>query len=109
MAYDEELADRLRLLLNGRGLHEKKMFGGLAFLLNGHMAVAASGEGGILVRVPPAETDALRAEPGVEPFVMQSRTMNGWLRVAPAALEDDSVLLAWAERGCAYAGSLPPK
>ena len=79
MPYDEELADRLRLLLSGRGLSEKKMFGGLAFLLGGHMAVAASGEGGLLVRVPPEETDALRREPGVQPFVMQGRTMCGWL------------------------------
>jgi TfoX/Sxy family transcriptional regulator of competence genes len=109
MAYGEELADRLRLLLAGRGLTEKRMFGGLAFLLHGHMAVAASGQGGLLVRVPPEQTDALRAEPGVEPFVMQHRSMTGWLRVAPEALEDDAMLRAWAERGLAYAGSLPPK
>lgn len=109
MAYDEELADRLRLLLAGRGLTEKAMFGGLAFLLQGHMAVAASGRGGILVRVPPEETDALRREPGAGPFVMQGRTMTGWLRVAPEVLDDDAVLRSWAQRGVAYAGSLPPK
>jgi len=109
MPYDQELADRLRLLLNGRGLVEKRMFGGLAFLHNGHLAVAASGQGGLLVRVPPQQTEALRDEPGVEPFVMQGRPMTGWLRVAQQALEADALLQQWAERGYAYAGSLPPK
>ena len=109
MAYDEEMADRLRLLLAEHRLTEKKMFGGLAFLLNGHMAVAVSGQGGILVRVDPAQTDVLLGEPGAEAFEMKGRPMNGWLRVDGAALDDDAVLRSWAARGMAYAGSLPPK
>ena len=71
---------------------EKKMFGGLAFLLGGHMAIAVSGQDGILVRVPPEQTNALRAEPGVHPFVMRDKPMTGWLRVGPDVLEDDEVL-----------------
>ena len=109
MAYDEDLADRLRLLLNGQGVTEKKMFGGLAFLLHGHMAIAASGQGGILVRVDPADMESMLAEPGAETFEMQGRPMKGWLRVDPAALDDDSVLRTWAERGLAYVRGLPPK
>lgn len=109
MAYDEELADRLRLLLADQQLAEKRMFGGLAFLLHGHMAVAVSGQGGIMVRVEPAELDALMTEPGAATFEMQGRPMKGWLRVAAGALDDDAVLRAWAERGLACAGSLPGK
>jgi TfoX/Sxy family transcriptional regulator of competence genes len=109
VAYDEELADRLRLLLAGRGTVEKRMFGGLAFLVNGNMAVAASGQGGLMVRVSPEQTETLRQEPGAEPFVMRDRPMRGWLRVAPEVLEDDAVLRTWVERGLAYAGTLPPK
>jgi TfoX/Sxy family transcriptional regulator of competence genes len=109
VAYDQDLADRLRLLLGGENLSEKKMFGGLAFLTNGHMAVAVSGQGGIMVRVDPAETDALLNEPGAGPFEMHGRPMKGWLRVDAAALDDDAVLRAWAERGLAYARTLPPK
>lgn len=109
MAYDEELADRLRLLLAGPPLVEKKMFGGLAFLLHGNMAVAVSGEGGLMVRVDPAATDALLGEPGAAPFEMRGRPMQGWLRVEAEAVDDDAALRLWAERGLAYAGSLPPK
>ncbi len=109
MAYDEDLADRLRLLTGGENLTEKKMFGGLAFLLNGHMSVAVSGQGGLMVRVDPAETAALLNEPGAGPFEMRGRPMKGWLRVDAAALDDDPVLRAWAERGLAYARTLPPK
>lgn len=109
MAYDEELADRLRLLLGGENLTEKKMFGGLAFLLNGRMSVAVSGQDGLMVRVDPAETDALLSEPGAGPFEMRGRPMKGWLRVDATALDDDAVLRAWAERGLAYARTLPPK
>jgi TfoX/Sxy family transcriptional regulator of competence genes len=96
-------------LLGGENLSEKKMFGGLAFLTNGHMAVAVSGQGGIMVRVDPAETDALLNEPGAGPFEMHGRPMKGWLRVDAAALDDDAVLRGWAERGLAYARTLPPK
>jgi TfoX/Sxy family transcriptional regulator of competence genes len=109
VAYDEDLAERLRLLLAGETSSEKKMFGGLAFLLHGHMAVAASGSGGLLVRVDPAQTEALLREPGAEPFEMKGRAMTGWLRVAGESLDDDAVLRAWAERGLAYVRSLPPK
>ena len=109
MAYDEDLADRMRLLLEGERVTEKKMLGGLAFLLHGHMAVAVSGQGGLMVRVEPADTDALLREPGAGPFEMQGRPMKGWLRVEAAALDDDAVLRAWAERGLAYVRTLPPK
>ena len=108
VAYDDDLADRLRLLLPGEPLAEKRMFGGLAFLLHGHMAVAVSGQGGILVRVDPAEASALMAEPGAGPMEMQGRPMKGWLRVAADALDDDAVLRTWAERGLAFARTLPP-
>lgn len=109
MAYDEELADRLRLLLGDHHLAEKRMFGGLAFLLHGHMAIAVSGQGGLMVRADPEQTDALLAEPGAAPFEMQGRPVKGWVRVEAPALEDDTVLRAWAERGLSYARSLPPK
>jgi TfoX/Sxy family transcriptional regulator of competence genes len=109
VAYDEELADRLGLLLAGQGLTTKRMFGGVAFLLHGHMALAASGQGGLLVRVDPAERDVLLAEPGAEPFEMRGRPMAGWLRVDASALDDDAVLRQWAERGTAFARTLPPK
>ena len=109
MAYDEELADRLRLLLGSHGVTERKMFGGLAFLHNGHMAVAAIGQGGLMVRFDPAESEALHAEPGAQPFEMRGRPMKGWLQVDADALDDDAALRRWAERGLAYAGSLPPK
>ena len=105
MAYDEELADRIRALVAGETVTEKKMFGGLAFLVGGNMAVAASGQGGLLVRVDPAESDALVASSTAEPMVMRGREMAGWLRIDPA---DDEVR-TWVERGVSYARSLPPK
>ena len=110
MAYDQELAARIRAHVGDRpGLTEQKMFGGLAFLLGGHMAVAASGQGGLLVRVEPAQTEALLAEPGAAPMEMGGRgPMKGWLQVAPAVL-DDATLRAWVDRGVRYAGTLPPK
>ena len=83
MAYDEDLADRVRELLGPEpGLTEKRMFGGLGFMINGNMAIAASGQGGLLVRVPPDDTDSLREAEHVEPMVMRGREMRGWLRVA---------------------------
>ena len=110
MAYDEELADRIRARLGQRaGLTEKKMFGGLAFLLGGNMAIAASGQGGILVRVDPAESDELVASTPAEPMEMRGRQMAGWLRVETADVADDRTLGEWVERGAGYAASLPPK
>ncbi len=106
MAYDEELAQRIRsLVADEAGLTEQKMFGGLAFLVNGNMAVAASGQGGILVRVDPKESADLVAKTAAEEMVMRGRSMAGWLRVEPA--EDE--LAQWVERGVSYARSLPPK
>jgi TfoX/Sxy family transcriptional regulator of competence genes len=110
MAYDEGLAARIREHAAGEPVEEKKMFGGLAFLLGGHMAVAASREGGLLVRVEPAETDRLLEEPGATPFAMGNRgPMDGWLRVSAEAVADEGSLERWVERGLAYARSLPPK
>jgi TfoX/Sxy family transcriptional regulator of competence genes len=107
MAYDEALAHRIReLVANEQGLTEKKMFGGLAFLIGGNMAVAASGQGGLLVRVDPAESDELVASTDARPMEMRGREMAGWLRVDPA---DDDELSAWVERGVSFARSLPPK
>jgi TfoX/Sxy family transcriptional regulator of competence genes len=106
MAYDEELADRIRSLVAGEnGVTEQKMFGGLAFLVNGNMAVAASGQGGILVRVDPEESARLVETTPAEEMVMRGRSMAGWLRVEPA--EDE--LPQWVERGVSFARSLPPK
>ena len=110
MAYDEALAERLREHLSGESYTEKKMFGGLAFLIGGNMSVAASGQGGLLVRVDPAENDVLLKEPGAEPMEMGGRGfMKGWLRVNPDVLSDEETLGAWVTRGVNYARSLPPK
>jgi TfoX/Sxy family transcriptional regulator of competence genes len=108
--YDRELADRLRLSLGGEpGVSEKAMFGGLAFLVHGNMAVAASSDGGLMVRVEPGETEWLLQEPGARRFSMRGREMDGWLLVEAAVLEDDGALRSWIDRGVAYARSLPPK
>jgi TfoX/Sxy family transcriptional regulator of competence genes len=110
MAYDVELAERVRAVVQGEpGLSEKRMFGGLAFLVHGHMAVSASSQGGLLLRVDPAETDALAGEPHVGRFVMRGREMDGWLRVDAEAVEADEDLRRWVSHGVAYARSLPPK
>jgi TfoX/Sxy family transcriptional regulator of competence genes len=110
MAYDEELADRIRTLLGPvPDIREKRMFGGLAFLAGGNMAVAASGKGGLMVRVDPEEADALLAEPGAGPFEMRGRPVGGWLRVDAGAVRDERVLADWVDRGMDYARSLPPK
>jgi TfoX/Sxy family transcriptional regulator of competence genes len=110
MAYDEELALRIRALLGDRpSLTEQKMFGGLAFLIGGNMAIAASGQGGILVRVDPGESEELVAATPAEPMEMRGRSMAGWLRVEAAEVTDDAVLGGWVERGASYAASLPPK
>ena len=110
MSYDEDLAWSIRELLGEeQALTEQRMFGGLAFLLNGNMAVAASGQGGILVRVDPADNDALIAAGEAEPMVMGGRSMQGWLRVAPDQLVTEGQLEAWVRRGAEYARSLPAK
>jgi TfoX/Sxy family transcriptional regulator of competence genes len=110
MGYDQELADRIRELVAGeKGLAEQRMFGGLAFLINGNMSVAASGEGGLLVRVDPAETDALTRHEGARPMVMRGREMRGWLRVDATAVATASRLEDWVARGVSYAKSLPAK
>ena len=109
MAYDTALADRIRdLLVNEKNVTEKKMFGGLAFLVKGNMAVAASGKGGIRVRVDPEESDALVAKGTAKPMVMRGRAMAGWLRVDADDVEGRA-LKTWVSRGAAYAGALPAK
>ena len=110
MAYDEDLANRIReLLANEPELTEKRMFGGLAFLVGGNMAISASGQGGVLVRVDPAQSDALVARTKATVAVMRGRPMQGWLRVTDDDVRTKRQLAAWVERGTAYAGSLPPK
>jgi|SRR3954463_12688973 TfoX/Sxy family transcriptional regulator of competence genes len=110
MAYDEDLANRLRELVSGEdGVTEKKMFGGLAFLISGNMAVSASGQGGLLLRCDPDQTDALVAKPHAERFVMRGRAMDGWLRIDPAGVKTKRELERWVGVGVAYARSLPAK
>ena len=110
MAYDTELAERIRELVAPlRGVEEKPMFGGLAFLINGNMSVAASGQGGLLVRVPPEDTDKLLARQHVSPMVMRGREARGWLRVDAEAVKTKRQLQSWVTRSTDYARSLPPK
>jgi len=110
VTYDEGLAERIReLLADEPGVSEMRMFGGLAFLIRGHMAVAASGGGGLMVRVEPGQTAALLAEPHARPFEMRGRPMKGWLRVDDAGLGTDSELSEWVDRGVAFARRLPAK
>lgn len=110
MAYDEDLANLIReLIADAEGISEQRMFGGLAFLIHGNMAVAASGQGGLLVRVDPEESDALLEEPHAGRFEMRGRSMRGWLRVDPDGVRAKPQLEAWVRRGVAYARSLPPK
>jgi hypothetical protein len=110
VAYDEELAARIRELVVGESnLTEQKMFGGLAFLIGGNMAVAASGQGGILVRVDPAQSDALVATTNARVMEMRGRSMRGWLRVGPEDLRGKRQLARWVELGTTYARSLPAK
>jgi hypothetical protein len=110
VAYDEDLADRIREIVGSeRGVSEKKMFGGLAFLINGNMAVSASGKGGILLRVDPAQTDKLAENQHASVAIMQGRAMDGWLRIAPDGIRTKRQLERWATRGVGYARSLPPK
>jgi hypothetical protein len=110
MGYDHELADRIRELVAGaEGVVEQRMFGGLAFLINGNMSVAASGQGGLLVRVNPDETDSLVDGELVTPMVMRGREMRGWLHVDAAAVAAAGQLEQWVARGVTYARSLPAK
>jgi hypothetical protein len=110
MAYDEQLADRVRDLLLGRfDVTERRMFGGLAFLVGGHMAVAASGQGGLLLRCDPARTDELLDPPTVERMEMRGREMDGWLRVATEAVAGARDPGRWVQVGTHYAARLPPK
>jgi hypothetical protein len=110
VAYDEELAGRIRELAEGEpGLSEKRMFGGLAFLIAGNMAVVASGQGGIMVRVEPEQSDTLTETTAATTAVMRGREMRGWLRLAAADVSSEEELAAWVDRGIAYARSLPPK
>lgn len=110
MAYDEETANRIRELVQSEdGLSEMRMFGGLAFLINGNMAVAASGKGGLLLRCDPAETDALVGDSHAGRFEMRGKEMDGWLRVEPPAIDTDERLGRWVQVGVGYARSLPPK
>ena len=110
MAYDEKLADRIRELVVGEsGLTEQKMFGGLAFLIGGNMAVAASGQGGILVRVEPGQSDLLVATTNARLMEMRGRSMQGWLRVDPDDVSTKRQLAKWVELGTTYARSLPAK
>lgn len=110
MAYDEDLANRLReLLASEDAVTEKKMFGGLAFLLRGNMSVSASRNGGLLVRIDPADTDAAVARPHVARMEMGGRIMDGWITVAPEGLRTKRDLATWVKRSVAFVRTLPPK
>lgn len=110
MAYDEDLANRIReIIATDPAVSEMRMFGGLAFLVGGNMAVAASGQGGLMVRVDPAQTAALLSKPHAEPFEMRGREMQGWLRVDGEGVRTRRQLEPWVRRGMTYARSLPVK
>jgi TfoX/Sxy family transcriptional regulator of competence genes len=110
MAYDEDLANRIReLVLTEDGVSERAMFGGLAFLIDSNMSVSASGQGGLLLRVDPAQTDELLRKPHAHPFEMRGRTMQGWLRVDAEGLRTKRQLERWVARGVSYARTLQAK
>jgi TfoX/Sxy family transcriptional regulator of competence genes len=110
VAYDDDLANRIRELIAGEpDVSEQKMFGGLAFLVGGKMSVVASGQGGLIVRVDPDDTDELLTKPHAQPFVMRGRAMQGWLRVDGKGVRTKRQLEPWVRRGVAYARSLPSK
>jgi len=110
MAYDEDLADRIRALLaTDHDVVEKKMFGGLAFLIGGNMSVSASGQGGLLLRCDPEDTESLVKDPHADRFEMRGRAMDGWLRVEAEGVQTDDNLERWVAVGVGYARSLPPK
>ena len=110
MAYDLDLAERIReLLMPLDGVEEKAMFGGLAFLINGNMSVAASGQGGLLARVSPQDADKLLQHDTVNPMVMRGREARGWLRVDAEAVRTRRQLQSWVTRSVDYVRGLPPK
>jgi hypothetical protein len=110
MAYDEGLAERIReILADEPGVVEKRLFGGLAFLVHGNLAVSASGQGGMLLRIDPSDAEVLTAEPHVSRFRMRGRDMDGWLHVQPGAYDSDEALARWVDTGLTYARSLPAK
>jgi len=110
MAYDEALAERVRALVGPNpAVSEKKMFGGLAFLINGHMSVAVSGHGGLLLHVDPAQSKELLATTNATPMEMRGHTMTGWLRVSATDVADDTNLSYWIDLSTTYAHQLPPK
>jgi TfoX/Sxy family transcriptional regulator of competence genes len=110
VAYDEMLAARVRTMIGERDdLTEQRMFGGLAFLIGGNMSVGISGQGGLMVRLAPAETEHALDRPGAQPFEMRGRAMQGWLRVDADVLDDDADLRHWVETGVDYASTLPAK
>lgn len=109
MSFDEKLANRIRVLLGDRCGDEKKVFGGLAFMIGGNIAIAASSNGGIIVRVDPAESAELVATTPAQLMEMRGKTMHGWLRLAHEDVADDAALAPWVARGAAYAAALPPK
>ncbi|WP_328387696.1 TfoX/Sxy family protein [Nocardia sp. NBC_00416] len=110
MAYDEELAERVRDIVGvGPEVTERKMFGGLAFLFGGNLGVAVSGQGGLMIRMAPAAAADLVDDVSVTPMVMRGRELDGWLRVTTGAVAADSALDTWVERGAAFARSLPAK
>jgi hypothetical protein len=110
MAFDEDLANRVRELVSGQpDLTEQRMFGGLAFLVAGNMSVAASGQGGLMVRVEPGQTEDLLAKPHARPMEMRGREMKGWVRVDAEGVRTKRQLEPWVKRGVAFARSLPPK
>ena len=110
MAYDEHLAGRIRALLEGEtGVTEQRMFGGLGFMVGGNMAVAASGQGGLLVRADPTTSEGLLTETGVRPMEMRGRQMQGWLRVDDEVVRTKRQLRKWVSLGVGYARTLPPK
>ena len=110
MAYEEELAARIRELVEDEpGLTEQKMFGGLAFLIHGNMAIAASGQGGLMVRVDPMESDAIIAQSTARPMEMRGKPMRGWLRIDSEDLTTKRQLSRWVTLGMTYSRSLPAK
>lgn len=110
MAYDEDLANRIReLIASEDGYTEQKMFGGIGFMIDGHMAMGVSGQGGLMIHCSEEETEALLAKPGARPFEMRGREMKGWLRVDAESVSTKRALEPWAMQSVAFARALPPK